>query len=390
MVNMADGKREAMEQFQRPVLAAAVDHPVIGAVAESRDEDWIAVGTRRSSEGAIEAVDFVVYTNPSGLSATIYLDDQGLPYRAEDNGYIFLMDNYTESTVDMVVINRDGETTLHRSVPIDPSVLLALAPQMEGEFAVQSAEAVENSGMSTYEVVRHGLFAVSVFGCGTAVILSAPTVAGSIAIGAACGSALLSGIAIGTDSQAAAFSATSMGTFMCATSPIHTAGAMDCLIVAGTVANEAFFASSEEISTRQSSVTEAENLLIAQTHEFLRLGHYEITVTLGRYADQSDWDEAVKSELGNEWSVLDWSLLKSLVQDADTATAVAELIGAQNQSAFVLRNGSKQFSSTRYYFASAHYGSRPGHYLAHDNIYNFTISLGSWDTTRRIMAVREL
>ena len=32
----------------------------------------------------------------------------------------------------------------------------------------------------------------------------------------------------------------------------------------------------------------------------------------------------------------------------------------------------------RHYYISRHDGNKPAHYLAHDNIDNYTISLGSW------------
>jgi len=52
-------------------------------------------------------------------------------------------------------------------------------------------------------------------------------------------------------------------------------------------------------------------------------------------------------------------------------------------------NGDKTYSSTRYYFASRHEHNKPGGYIAHDNIDNYLISLGSWSGSRKILAVKD-
>ncbi len=120
----------------------------------------------------------------------------------------------------------------------------------------------------------------------------------------------------------------------------------------------------------------------------LRYGGMTFSVTNGVYQDQSDWNAAVESEFGAEWEVAEWNTVKSIFGGDDApALALAEfLAGYASNSAYATFNGSRFWPSSpsRYYFMSAHFGSLPGGYLAHDNIRGYTVSLGSWYGSNQI------
>lgn len=108
-------------------------------------------------------------------------------------------------------------------------------------------------------------------------------------------------------------------------------------------------------------------------------------MTENSYSGSDDWNAAVKAEYGQDAEVADWSDIVaefggSSQEARDFCDSV--LLGS---SGSVTRNGSKKWG-WRYYFASAHYGNKPGNYLAHLQIQGYMISLGSWSGSRRIVA----
>lgn len=109
-----------------------------------------------------------------------------------------------------------------------------------------------------------------------------------------------------------------------------------------------------------------------------------------RYEDVSDWDQIVNDNFGSEYKVADWTDLENYHANGGNLLELFDDLGLTdyNQSVSVTRNGVKKYSSSRYYFASRHEGNKPGNYLAHDNINNYEISLGSWWGDRKILAIK--
>ncbi len=111
--------------------------------------------------------------------------------------------------------------------------------------------------------------------------------------------------------------------------------------------------------------------------------HYVLTT--GYYAWHSDMDAAVVAEFGPDAAVADWADLK-----ASFTGRIAELCDAVGltsyaDDAFVYRNGSAFWSGNRHYFFARHNGSVPGNWLVHDGIDNYTVTLGSWYHSCRIL-----
>ena len=58
------------------------------------------------------------------------------------------------------------------------------------------------------------------------------------------------------------------------------------------------------------------------------------------------------------------------------------------EEAYVTVNGERFWTSDRQYFISRHEGNKPSSYMAHDNINNYYLSLGSWYGVKLKMLVK--
>ena len=117
----------------------------------------------------------------------------------------------------------------------------------------------------------------------------------------------------------------------------------------------------------------------------------DFAVTELKYEDDSDWDQKILEIFGSGYRVADWNDLKAYYNNGGNLLALYDGLGLTKYgaSAYVTRDGDPSYSSTRYYFASRHEGTLPSHYLAHDNIAGYTLSLGSWDGSNQIMAIKK-
>jgi len=114
-------------------------------------------------------------------------------------------------------------------------------------------------------------------------------------------------------------------------------------------------------------------------------------ITKLSYNDDSDWDAEVQNVFGSEYRVADWNDLKAYYNNGGDLLNLFDNLGLTEYDdfAFVTRDGDKRYSSTRYYFASRHEGHLLAGYLAHENLGNYTISLGSWHKTAQIMVIKK-
>lgn len=108
--------------------------------------------------------------------------------------------------------------------------------------------------------------------------------------------------------------------------------------------------------------------------------------TTSTYAQDSNWDSAVKSEFGQTATVASFEQIKAAFQ-SDIQSLVTLLAG---NWAGVTYNGNRFFSDTRAYFITYHGASVPGGWLVHDKIGSTTtgnqVSLGSWYGEMPILA----
>ena len=95
---------------------------------------------------------------------------------------------------------------------------------------------------------------------------------------------------------------------------------------------------------------------------------------------KADHNQTCINEFGLGWEEADWTDLQNYyTSGADMADLIISSGLDEKKSAWVTRNGDQSYSSTRDYFTSYHNHNKPDYYLAHDNIDNYFLSLGSWD-----------
>ena len=117
----------------------------------------------------------------------------------------------------------------------------------------------------------------------------------------------------------------------------------------------------------------------------------EFGVTVDAFEDKSDWNKIINDLFGDEYRVADWNDLKEYYQKGGDLIRLFDVLELYkyNSHAFLTRDGNKSYSPERYYFASRHTHDKPEEYLAHDHINHYMISLGSWEGSRKILAIKK-
>ena len=119
-------------------------------------------------------------------------------------------------------------------------------------------------------------------------------------------------------------------------------------------------------------------------------GDFAITTSL--YESTSNWDEITQKIFGDKYRVADWNDLEKFYyeKDGDLLKLFDGLdLKEYKSNVSIKRNGERNWSSSRFYYASRHEHNKPSYYLDHDDIDNNLISLGSWSGKKRIMAVKK-
>jgi len=113
---------------------------------------------------------------------------------------------------------------------------------------------------------------------------------------------------------------------------------------------------------------------------------FAITSAVAPY--KSDYKKCCVDEFGSNWRQADWSEIKSFYDSGGDLKKLVSEVGLDTKSAWVTRNWVTSYSSTRDYFAAYHNHNKPSNFLAHDNIDNYFISLGSWYNSRYVLCKR--
>lgn len=114
-------------------------------------------------------------------------------------------------------------------------------------------------------------------------------------------------------------------------------------------------------------------------------------LTTSEYAVETDIDQIVYDLMGVGYRVAEWDDLVNFHAEGGDLTALLDELGvAWGDFAFVKRNGNRQHSSNRYYYVSRHNHNMPDTYtyLVHDNIDDHLVSLGSWNSDLKILAIK--
>jgi len=113
----------------------------------------------------------------------------------------------------------------------------------------------------------------------------------------------------------------------------------------------------------------------------------------------TNMDKVIKENFGKNYRVADWNDLKKFYyeKDGDLTDLFSKFnlkTSKYNNSVFVWYDGAKKYYDSyydiyRFYYASWHEHNPPSNYLQHDEIDNSLISLGSWDHSFKILAVKK-
>lgn len=115
---------------------------------------------------------------------------------------------------------------------------------------------------------------------------------------------------------------------------------------------------------------------------------FKVSNTKSTYG--SNHNQVCVNEFGSGWEEADWTDLENYYSgDGNMADLISSSGLDTRKNAWVTRNGDQSYSSSRDYFASYHNHNKPSGYLAHDNINNYFLSLGSWNSSYYVLCKKE-
>ncbi|MCC5840987.1 MAG: protein kinase [Opitutales bacterium] len=110
-------------------------------------------------------------------------------------------------------------------------------------------------------------------------------------------------------------------------------------------------------------------------------------LTVGIYGDNDDLEAAVKNEFGDSARIADWEEIRDLFYD--NGAAFADFIGlCHKTSAFVERDGDRQFLGPRQFMVYRDSGTHNPALLHHDHTAQAELLLGSWFNIEHPILVR--
>ena len=110
-----------------------------------------------------------------------------------------------------------------------------------------------------------------------------------------------------------------------------------------------------------------------------KLGGISYAITIGKLKEFEDLEAGIKKEFPYG-TIGDWDDLRNAESSASELKAFLKAIGLKNigDTVHLLRGGSRNYSSWRWYTMTRFDGDKPGNYLAHENLNSDTLCLGSW------------
>ena len=109
----------------------------------------------------------------------------------------------------------------------------------------------------------------------------------------------------------------------------------------------------------------------------------------GYYAETDDLDPALEAEFGVGARLADWQDVAAACVNGEQALALASRLGLKSgDNALITYRGARWFSADRHYFLSRLDGQRPAYYLAHEQIGDQVLALGSWHGLKMRALVR--
>jgi hypothetical protein len=116
----------------------------------------------------------------------------------------------------------------------------------------------------------------------------------------------------------------------------------------------------------------------------------KFAITNNRYDVNTDFDAICKQTFGNNYLQADWEEFKKYYNDGFSMNDLVENLNMKEyRTAYLKRNRKTSYSSRRKYFITYHNHNKPSNYLAHENINNYFLSLGSWWGNQHIMCSKK-
>jgi hypothetical protein len=249
-----------------------------GAMAVHVNGEQLIAMTETDSAGYVVAVNGGIWVSPDGeQTAVVYSGPDGLPTRAVVGDYIYVYENYTDSTVDVAVLYPGGEIEVHKEVPIEPELINELRTLSQVGVRAKTLPGELQDELDLATTLRLAGLAV-----GTAIC-----VAGFIAGGApglACLGALVSAISLAMpDSAEMEMSSNAIGSFHCARTVIDATGLTECVPFALEFAGSIIVASEETQEDHETAINLAEASLVYGS------GDVQITLTWDNESDVDLW-----------------------------------------------------------------------------------------------------
>lgn len=135
-------------------------------------------------------------------------------------------------------------------------------------------------------------------------------------------------------------------------------------------------------------------------HSYLQKREYVMTgrslhasdfkITSGRYSEKEDLDQMIRNEFGNQYRLADWNDILTFRENIEEwADSIGLAVGG-GKDALMISNDGYRIWLARQYSISRFNHNKPEHVLAHDEIDNNFICLGSWyGLNRHILAVKK-
>lgn len=110
------------------------DTGIAGAFLD-RQKNVLAVLADKNSQGVPTRLTGLTVMKADGTSLSIFTGEDGLPERIVAEGWVIALQNYTDSTVDAVIIAPDGSATQRQGLSVAPAYLAALRSSIGADTA---------------------------------------------------------------------------------------------------------------------------------------------------------------------------------------------------------------------------------------------------------------
>lgn len=131
------------------------------------------------------------------------------------------------------------------------------------------------------------------------------------------------------------------------------------------------------------SIKKRESIGIGRT-----LSPDDFKITAGKYNEKEDLYRVIQTEFGDDYRMADWNdILPFRATIENWADRIGLPVGEEN-ALFISNDGYRIWLGRQYYISRFSHG-KPGQFLAHDEIDDEFVCLGSWyDLARRVLCVK--